>query len=149
MNLPHYNIRTRASVNQAYQEVWDTQRQKWVKLTPEEWVRQHFVNYLVNYRGFPAGRVGNEVAIRVGQMEKRCDTVVFGNEGEPRMIVEYKAESVELTQKVFSQISRYNLALQVDWLVISNGQSHYCFHLNREKMQWEARQQIPTYQEIL
>ena len=148
LNLPSFGIRTRQNPDNQLEEIWDTQRRKWVKLTPEEWVRQHFVHFLTGPCAYPAGRIGNEIAIRVGKLERRCDTVVFGNEGEPLMIVEYKASSVQLTQEVFDQISRYNIALQVDWLVVSNGMQHYCCHLNRASNRWEFLQEIPAYPEL-
>lgn len=148
MNLPPFNHRLRQNPETKLEEIWDTQRRRWVRLTPEEWVRQHFVHYLTDHLGYPAGRVGNEIAIRVGQLERRCDTVVFGNDGKPRMIVEYKAESVKLSQKTFDQVLRYNYALQVDWLIISNGLQHYCCRLNRESQRWEFLQGLPGYQDL-
>ena len=147
LNLPTCALRIR-SIESGHQQVWDTQRRRWVRLTPEEWVRQHFVHYLTDHLGYPKGRIGNEVTIRVGQLEKRCDSVVFGDNGEAVMIVEYKAASVTLGQEVFDQISRYNIALKVDWLVISNGRQHYCCRLNREANRWEFLQAIPDYQAL-
>jgi type I site-specific restriction-modification system R (restriction) subunit len=148
LNLPSYAVRLRQNPTNSQQEIWDTQRRRWVKLTPEEWVRQHFVHFLIDYFNYPAGRIGNEIAIKVGKLERRCDSVVFGDNGEPLMIVEYKATTVQLTQQVFNQISRYNIALQVDWLLVSNGLQHYCCHLNREANRWEFLQEIPGYQEL-
>jgi len=148
LNLPAYEARLRRNPESQLEEIWDTQRRRWVRLTPEEWVRQHFVHFLIDYCQYPAGCVGNEIAIKVGKLERRCDTVVFGNEGQPLMIVEYKASSVQLTQAVFNQISRYNIALQVDWLVVSNGLNHYVCHLNREAQSWEFLQVIPAYQAL-
>lgn len=148
LNLPPYACRTRQHPKSGQQEIWDTQRRRWVRLTPEEWVRQHFVHYLVDHLKYPAGRVGNEIAIRVGQTEKRCDSVVFGDEGEPLMIVEYKATTVQLTQHVFDQISRYNMALHVAWLVVSNGQQHFCCHLDTVSGQWEFLRGLPAYQDL-
>lgn len=149
LNLPAYPLRRRLNPETGNEEVWDTQRHRWVKLTPEEWVRQHFVHFLIEHCQFPAGRIGNELAIKVGKLERRCDSVVFGNKAEPVMIVEYKATTVQLTQQVFDQISRYNIALQVDWLLVSNGLQHYCCHLNRQENRWEFLQGIPTYQELI
>lgn len=148
LNLPPCDLRTRLNPTNSLQEIWDKQRRRWVKLTPEEWVRQHFVGYLISVMHYPAGRIGNEVGIRVGKLERRCDTVVFGDDGKPLMIVEYKAASVTLTQQVFNQVSRYNIALQVDWLVVSNGLQHYCCHLLREEGRWEFLQGIPDYQAL-
>jgi len=149
LNLPSYDCRLRVSPKTQLEEIWDTQRRRWVRLTPEEWVRQHFIHFLISDLGFPAGCIGNEMSIKVGQLEKRCDTVIFGKEGQPIMIVEYKAPSVPITQKVFDQISRYNITLQVEWLIVSNGLQHYCCHLLKEKNQFEFLPQLPQYEDLL
>lgn len=123
-------------------EVWDTQRHKWVKLTPEEEVRQRFVELLITEYGYPQSVIGNEVAITVGQTARRCDTVVFGKDTKPQMIVEYKAPSVQITQKVFDQILRYDMTLHVKWLVITNGRKCYCVKVKTDQTQ----QPVQTHQ---
>ena len=148
LNLPPCELRTRLNPTNGLEEIWCTQRRKWVKLTPEEWVRQNFVHYLIDDRQWPAGRIGNEVAIRVGQLDKRCDTVVFDREGRAAVVVEYKATTVELTQRVFDQIARYNLTLQTRWLLVSNGLTHYCCHLNPESQRFEFLKEIPLWQDL-
>lgn len=149
LNLPTFDYRLRQSPKNQQEEIWDSQRKRWVKLTPEEWVRQHFVHFLISEQGFPAGCIGNELSIKVGQLEKRCDSVVFGSDGLPLMIIEYKAPTVPITQKVFNQISRYNITLQVDWLIVSNGLQHYCCHLLREKNQFEFLPQLPRFENLI
>ncbi len=149
LNLPSFDSRLRLSPTTRLEEIWDTQRRRWVRLTPEEWVRQHFVHFLLEQHQYPAGRIGNEVSIQVGQLERRCDSVVFGNDGQPVMIVEYKAPSVQITQKVFDQIARYNIALQVDWLIVSNGLQHYCCHLLRGENRFEFLPGVPAYDQIV
>lgn len=149
LNLPSYECRQRLSPTSHLEEIWDTQRKKWVRLTPEEWVRQHFIHFLIEHYNYPAGRIGNEIPIKVGQLEKRCDSVVFGNQGEPLMIIEYKAPSVQITQKVFDQIARYNITLQVDWLIVSNGLQHYCCHLLRNENRIEFLKGVPQYEDML
>lgn len=148
LNLPAFDVRLRISPKTQLEEIWDTQRKRWVRLTPEEWVRQHFVHFLISEQGFPSGCIGNEMSIKVGQLEKRCDSVIFGKDGKPLMIVEYKAPTVAITQKVFNQISRYNITLQVDWLIVSNGLQHYCCHLNREQNRFEFLPQLPRFEEL-
>ena len=148
LNLPAFDCRTRLSPKTQQEEIWDTQRRRWVRLTPEEWVRQHFVHFLISEQGFPAGCIGNEIAIKVGQLEKRCDSVVFGKEGQPILIIEYKATTVPITQKVFDQISRYNITLNVDWLIVSNGLQHYCCHLNRDAQRFEFLKVLPRYEQL-
>lgn len=149
LNLPTFDYRLRQSPKNQQEEIWDSQRKRWVKLTPEEWVRQHFVHFLISEQGFPAGCIGNELSIKVGQLEKRCDSVVFGSDGLPLMIIEYKAPTVPITQKVFNQISRYNITLQVDWLIVSNGLQHYCCHLLREKNLFEFLPQLPRFENLI
>lgn len=149
LNLPSFECRQRLSPTTHLEEIWDSQRRKWVRLTPEEWVRQHFVHFLTDNKQYPVGRIGNEVSIQVGKLERRCDSVVFGDNGEPVMIVEYKAPSVQITQRVFDQIARYNIALQVNWLIVSNGLQHYCCHLNREEHRFEFVDDLPDYPLLL
>lgn len=148
LNLPAFDMRLRISPKTQFEEIWDTQRKRWVRLTPEEWVRQHFVHFLISEQGFPSGCIGNEMSIKVGQLEKRCDSVIFGKDGKPLMIVEYKAPTIAITQKVFNQISRYNITLQVDWLIVSNGLQHYCCHLNREQNRFDFLPQLPRFEEL-
>ena len=129
--------------------IFDVLRRKYVSLTPEEWVRQHFVNYLSTCLGYPLSLLANEVELQVGQKRLRCDTVVYGRQAEPCMIVEYKAPHVSLTQKVFDQISVYNLLLHVDYLVVSNGLQHYCCQMDYEHQKYLFLESIPRYENIL
>jgi predicted type IV restriction endonuclease len=148
LNLPPITANTRMNPTTHVEEIFDSQRRKYVRLTPEEWVRQHFVSYLVTQLGYPQGRLQNEVAIRVGNMEKRCDTVVFNQFGKPALIVEYKAPTVRLSQMVFDQIVRYNYALRVQYLMVSNGIQHYCCRLNPETNRFEFLQELPRWEQI-
>ena len=148
LNLPPCTLKTQINPETHLEEIFDPQRKKYVRLTPEEWVRQNFVRYLIDCLGFPKGRLQNELPIRVGRTEKRCDTVVFFQTGTPAVIVEYKAPTVQLTQKVFDQIARYNYALQVEYLIVSNGLQHYCCHLNRQLNRFEFLQQLPQWSQI-
>ncbi len=128
--------------------VFDILRQRYVVLTPEEWVRQHFVHFLIKQKGYPAALLGNEISLAVGTTKKRCDTVLYDLQAHPRMIVEYKAPNVSVNQKVFNQISRYNMALHVDYLTVSNGLSHYCLRMNYEKGNYSFLPDIPQYGEL-
>ncbi len=128
LNLPSFEalLRPDADSRRGGLEIYDAIRRQWVALTPEEWVRQHFVNFLVKERGFPAGLIGNEVGIRLNGLSRRCDTVVFSRTMKPLVVVEYKAPKVRVTQKVFDQIARYNIVMDAPYLIVSNGMSHYC-----------------------
>ena len=129
-------------------QVFDILRQKYVALTPEEWVRQQFVHYLIQHKGYPAECIGNEVSITLNGTKKRCDSVVYGCNAQPTMIVEYKSPNVDITQDVFEQISRYNVKLRVKWLIVSNGLQHYCCRIDYENGTYQFVEDIPTYEAI-
>lgn len=128
--------------------VFDILRRRFVALTPEEWVRQHFVHFLVERKGYPATCIGNEISLWLNGTQKRCDTVVYDGEARPVMIVEYKSARIPLTQAVFDQISRYNIALRVRWLVVSNGLHHYCCLVDYERGTYSFLSDIPSYGEV-
>ena len=146
LNLPSYD--TKICEKEGKPQILDPLRKSYVALTPEEWVRQHFVNYLTVHKGYPAALMANEVAITLNGMKRRCDTVVYDKELRPRVIVEYKAPSVRITKEVFAQISRYNLTLRVDYLIVSNGMQHYCCKMDYEKGSYTFLQEIPEYSKI-
>lgn len=142
LNLPHYDMRLRRSDDGAVQ-VYDLLRDKWVALTPEEWVRQHFVNYLLTAKGYPRYLTANEVSLKLNATSRRCDTVVFDRERRPLVIVEYKAPTVAITQKVFDQIARYNSVLRAPVLIVSNGLQHYSCHFDGAG--YTFLKEIPSY----
>lgn len=148
MNLPEYPDIKIHKTQEGKPEVLDVLRRRYVSLTPEEWVRQHFINFLIKYRGYPAALLANEVELTIGAKHLRCDSVLFDRNKQPRMIIEYKAESVTLTEKAIRQITTYNMLLHVDYLIVSNGNQHICLHLDAAKNQWEYLKDIPNYQEI-
>lgn len=141
-------IRTRKSPQTGLDEVFDPQRNKWVRMTPEEIVRQQFVNYLITVKHYPQGRIANEVPITVGKMSKRCDSIIYDQNGLPFVICEYKASSVTITQRVFDQIIRYNYALRVPYLMVSNGVQNYCCYHNTVTERFEFLSEIPDYQDL-
>ncbi|MDE6134366.1 MAG: type I restriction enzyme HsdR N-terminal domain-containing protein [Muribaculaceae bacterium] len=145
LNLPPFEPRLRADADslRGGREIYDRLRRKWVALTPEEWVRQSFVNYLVEVRGYPAALMANETEIRLNGLSRRCDTVVFDRRLRPRMVVEYKAPSVAVSQKVFDQIARYNMVLEAPVLVVSNGLRHYCCRFSEGA--YRFLREVPDY----
>lgn len=147
LNLPPFEIKL--SGTREHPLIFDVLRQKAVALTPEEWVRQHFVHFLINHRAYPKTLMANEVQLRVGEKQLRADTVVYDRSLKPRMIVEYKAPTISLSQKVFDQISVYNRLLHVDFLVVSNGLQSYCCQMDYEHEKYLFLRDIPTYEEIL
>ena len=146
LNLPEAELKVTTRAGKPY--VFDILRRKHVSLTPEEWVRQQFVHYLIDQKGYPAECIGNEVSITLNGTKKRCDSVVYGQNAQPLMIIEYKAPSVEITQQVFEQISRYNIRLRVRWLVVSNGLQHYCCQIDYESGSCQFVEEIPTYEDV-
>lgn len=128
--------------------IFDMLRRRYIALTPEEWVRQHFVHYLTEHKGYPAALMANEVSLSIGNKKLRADSVLYDRQLRPRMIVEYKAPSVAITQKVFDQIAAYNILLHVDYLVVSNGLRHYCCRMDYDNRSYEFLNDIPDYEHI-
>lgn len=146
LNLPQYPIKVINRNGRRY--IFDNLRKKYVALTPEEWVRQHFTHFMTDYKNYPSGLLANEVTLSLNGTTKRCDTVGYDRMMSPRLIIEYKAPHIEITQKVFEQISRYNLVLKVDYLIVSNGMQHFCCRMDYEKLSFTFLRQIPSYDEI-
>jgi hypothetical protein len=146
LNLPTYNARIRENGDR--RSIFDPIRRRFVALTPEEWVRQHFVNYLTHHKGYPSSLLANEVGITLNGTSKRCDTVLYDRDLKPRMIIEYKATRVPVTQAVFDQIVRYNMVLHVDYLIVSNGLSHYCCRMDYTNHTYHFLRDIPSYSEL-
>lgn len=128
-------------------KVFDQSRDKWVMLTPEEWVRQNFVHWMITSKGYPRSRTANEVEIKLNHTKKRCDTVVFGMDFKPLVIVEYKAKDVEISQDTFDQIVRYNMILRARYLIVTNGIHTYCCAIDYEHDTYHFIPTIPTYAE--
>ena len=146
LNLPQYEIKI--GERDGKHTIFDFLRRKYVALTPEEWVRQHFTHYLVEHKGYPKGLLGNEVELRIGGKRLRCDSILYNKVAEPQMIIEYKAPTIQLQQKTFDQISAYNLLLHVDYLIISNGLQHYCCKMDYENRKYLFLQDIPDYESL-
>ena len=146
LNLPSYSakIQKRNGKN----VIFDTLRQKFVALTPEEWVRQHFIHLLTDHKGYPKGLLANEIQLALNGTKKRCDTVLFNKDLSARMIVEYKAPNIEITQAVFDQITRYNMVLKVEYLIVSNGIRHYCCRIDYNTMKYTFLPDIPSYAKL-
>lgn len=146
LNLPAFDIKVKKMGEKPV--VFDRLRRKYVALTPEEWVRQHFVNYLVIGRCYPEALIANEARIQLNGQNKRCDSVVYNNQLHPLVIVEYKAPDVKITQEVFSQIVCYNIVLKVKYLIVSNGMNHYCCKMDYDTQTFEYLREIPLFSEL-
>lgn len=131
--------------NGSKHEIFDFLRRKYVTLTPEEWVRQHFTHYLVEHKGYPKGLLANEVELKAGEKRLRCDTLLYNKGLEPQMIIEYKAPEIGITQHVFDQITVYNMLLRVPYLIVSNGLQHYCCRMDYDNATYAFLSDIPDY----
>ena len=147
LNLPKYGIKIKN--DKGHQSIFDVLRRKYVALTPEEWVRQHFVHFLIEHKGYPKALMANEIQLAIGNKKLRCDSVLYDRMLKPRMIIEYKAPTVSITQKVFDQITIYNMLLHVDYLVVSNGIKHYCCRMDYANQNYLFLEDIPDYQNLL
>lgn len=146
LNLPTFDIKLSGTPKNP--KIFDILRRKYVALTPEEWVRQHFIHFLTEHKHYPASLLANEMSLTCGNKQLRADTVLFGKDLSPRMIIEYKAPTVKITQRVFDQITAYNMLLHVGYLIVSNGLSHYCCKIDRASNTCSFLNEIPDYSEL-
>ncbi|MDR1719887.1 MAG: type I restriction enzyme HsdR N-terminal domain-containing protein [Dysgonamonadaceae bacterium] len=146
INLPPFDFNIKEQAGLKY--IFDRLRKKFVRLTPEEFVRQHFIHFLIEHKHYPEALMANEVAISLGKLTKKCDTILYDRFLNPIMIIEYKSPRIAISQKTFDQISRYNMRLHVPWLIVSNGISHCCCKIDFAKWNYRFLQDIPDYSEL-
>lgn len=142
LNLPQAPLKLSKQNDQVY--VWCVLRKKQLLVTPEEWVRQHLIHYLLNEKGIPPERLASEYSIRVNDMIRRCDLVAINGQGQPVLIVECKAPDVPLTEKTFLQVAQYNRKLQVEWFLFSNGLEHVICQVDLETGEVKYREDLPV-----
>lgn len=130
LNLPPISVKIKEADGKAY--IFDLIRRKYIVLTPEEWVRQHFIHLLVNHYHYPKALFAVETGIHYNSLRKRSDILVLDREGAPWLLVECKAPGIKLTRSVFDQIARYNFTLKPRFLTVTNGMEHYCFRVTAE-----------------
>jgi hypothetical protein len=128
-------------------EIFDPVRKKYVLLTPEEWVRQQLLHFLVTEYEVPQSLIGVEVVVPLGKRSLRADIIVYNRKAAPLLIAECKAENVKIDRKTFMQIAGYNITLQVPWLMLSNGRQLYCCKWNVISKEYDFVTQIPKYNE--
>lgn len=143
LNLPAYNFRIIKKNEKPF--IFDDLRKKFVALTPEEWVRQHFIRFLINVKHYPASLIAIEKQLVINSLKKRCDAVVYSRNAEPLMIIEFKATTVSIDQQTFDQAAVYNSKLKVDYFIISNGLKHYCCRLDKNVLQYNFLDDIPDF----
>jgi type I site-specific restriction endonuclease len=147
LNLPQYNFRLRKNAD-GKTEIFDAIRKRFHVLTPEEWVRQNFIQYLIQEKEFPASLMAIEKGLKLNGMQKRTDIVQYNKSGNPVLIVECKAPEIKLTQDTFDQAARYNMTLQVDFLIITNGLEHYACKMNYQEHKIQFLETIPNFKEL-
>ena len=148
MKMPHLNLPKVALKTKSVEgtiQVFGQVRKKYFVLTPEEWVRQHFIYYLNKEKNYPMGLMEVEKMIKYNSMQTRADIVLYNKEGKSNMIVECKAPEVKITQDTFNQIAKYNFQLKVDFLVVTNGIKHYCCQMDYEKNEITFLDDIPVF----
>lgn len=143
LNLPPFDANIRNKGDKY--EIFDPIRKKFLILTPEEWVRQHFVNFLVHHQHYPKSLIRLEGGLKYNTLLKRSDIIVYDRCGKPFMLVECKANDVKLSQKVLEQISIYNLKIGAPYQVITNGMVHYCFKFNITTNSYIILEQLPDF----
>jgi len=143
LNLPTYKFRIKNTKNKY--AIFDIIRKKYVILTPEEWVRQHIIHYLIEEKNYPISLIGVEKKLTVNKLTKRTDILVFNNKGLPHIIIECKAPSVPINQNAFDQIARYNLKLNANYLFVTNGLNHYSCKMDFENEAYIFLESIPDY----
>ncbi|MBN2812919.1 MAG: type I restriction enzyme HsdR N-terminal domain-containing protein [Bacteroidales bacterium] len=143
LNLPTYFFRIKEDRGKKY--IFDEIRRRFVLLTPEEWVRQHMINFLVVEKHFPGQLLSVEKGFRQNRYRQRYDLLVYNRKGQPLMIVECKAPGVEINQQVFDQAGRYNHTHKAPYMLITNGMKHYCCFINIESGQYAFLPDVPDF----
>ena len=143
LNLPTYNFKLKSSENKTL--IFDKLRKKYMVLTPEEWVRQHYVYFLIEEKKYPISLIALEKQLTINNRKKRTDILVFNKEGNHEVIVECKAPSIKITQDTFDQIARYNLKLKANYLIVTNGLEHFYCKMDFKNETYIFLKDIPDY----
>ena len=143
LNFPTYSFRFKNSENKV--SIFDEIRKKFILLTPEEWVRQHVVQFLLQDKKYPKSYINVEKLIKINDLSKRYDVVVFQPNGEIFLLIECKAPEVPISQQTFDQIARYNLVLKAKYLMVTNGLNHYFCQMDFENEKYVFLKELPDY----
>jgi len=146
LNLPAFSFRILHRAGKPY--IFDDFRKRYVALTPEEWVRQHFLRWLKDHLGYPGGLMAVEASLQYNRMPRRADAIIYGTGGNPLMIIECKAPEVAITQDVFDQVARYNYPFGVGYLVVTNGREHFCCVRDEKKQTWQFLEEVPPFSRL-
>lgn len=143
LNFPDFQFRFKNRENKTL--IFDVIRKKFVVLTPEEWVRQHVVQFLIYEKGYPLSLINVEKQLKLHNTTKRYDIIVYKSDGNVELIVECKAPSIDISQDTFDQIARYNFVLNSNFLMVTNGLSHYYCKMDWEQERYDFLQSLPTH----
>lgn len=143
LNLPAYSFKLKESSGKV--QILDELRKKYVVLTPEEWVRQHIVQYLIQEKKYPASLIAIEIGLKYNQLQKRADVLVYDRQGAPFLLVECKAPEVKITQDVFHQIAVYNMTFKVKYLLVTNGMDHFICEIDYTNNSYQFLKEIPVF----
>jgi hypothetical protein len=144
LNLPTYNFKIKSNENKTL--IFDIIRKKYMVLTPEEWVRQHFIAFLIEEKKYPTSLIAVEKQLTINNRKKRTDVLIFNADGKPDIIVECKAPNIKINQDTFDQIAKYNLKLKANFLIITNGLEHFYCKMDFENETYIFLKEIPSYQ---
>lgn len=147
LNLPPHPFKLQVEDEQVY--IFDELRKRFLKVTPEEWVRQHWIQHLVNGKGYPKTLIQSEGGLTLNSLKKRTDLVVFNQTGERLLIAEFKAPAIKISQAAFDQIARYNLVHRVPYLLVSNGMEHYYCKIDFDKSRYIFLEELPLYEQLI
>ena len=144
LQFPTYSFRFKNSENKI--AIFDEIRKKFILLTPEEWVRQHIVQFLLQEKNYPKSYINVEKLIKINDLNKRYDIIVYQPNGELFLLIECKAPEVKITQETFDQIARYNLVLNAKYLMVSNGLNHYFCQMDFENEKYVFLEELPSFE---
>ncbi len=143
LNFPSCAFKLKSSENKTL--IFDIVRKKYVIVTPEEWVRQHVVHFLLKEKNYPISLIAVEKQLKINKRVKRTDIIVYNKQGTPEILIECKAPSVKITQTTFDQIARYNLSANSNFLMVTNGLAHYFCQIDTDKETYIFLEDIPSY----
>lgn len=146
LHFPKFKFRFKSNENKV--SIFDDIRKKFIILQPEEWVRQHCVKYLIHYKNYPKSLINVEKELKINGLTKRYDIVVFKPDGKIHLIVECKSHKIKIDQTTFDQIARYNLSLNAEYLMVTNGINHYYCTVDSVNARYEFLKDIPSYSNI-
>jgi hypothetical protein len=144
LNLPIYPFKLKQQGERTL--IFDAIRKKYVMLTPEEWVRQNFLQYLIQDKKYSASLIAVEAGLKYNQLQKRMDVLIYDKQGHPHLMVECKAPEVKISQDAFDQIARYNMVFKVKYLVVTNGMQHFCCLMDYSNNSFKYIEQIPEFE---